>query len=155
MDATITVMGPEALRWSGLLILAAAGTAACVGLGPTDEDTITLWETQLVAELAYPGLTGQAAAVSRLGGTDIGIGIAGAEPGGAQAWRLRLGTCASPSQQVGPDSGYPELLADEEGSASVETHLAPQLSIENSYNVEVRESSTDGARIACGDLVPR
>lgn len=153
MDATITVMRPETLCWSGLLILAAAGAAACVG--PTDEDTITLWETQLVAELAYPGLTGQAAAVSRLGGTDVGIGIDGAEPGGVQAWRLRLGTCASPSQQIGPDSGYPELLADEEGSASVETHLTLRLSIENSYNVEVRESSTDGARIACGDLVGR
>ncbi len=153
MDATITVMRPEALRWSGLLALAAAGAAACVGA--TDNGTITLWETQLVAELAYPGLTGQAAAVSRLGGTDVGIGIGGAEPGAAQAWRLRLGTCASPSQQIGPNSDYPELVADEEGAASVDTHLAPRLSIENSYHVEVRESSTDGSRIACGDLVGR
>ena len=153
MDATITVMRPEALRWSGLLILAAAGAAACVG--PTDEDAVTVWETQLVVELAYPGLTGQAAAVSRLGGTDVGIGINGAEPGGAQAWGVRLGTCASPSRQIGPDTDYPELLAGELGSASAETHLAPRLSIENSYHVEVRESSTDGSRIACGDLVRR
>ncbi len=146
-------MRPEGLRWSGLLILAAAGAAACVGLSNQDDNTITLWDTELVAELAYPGLTGQAAAVSRLGGTDVGIGIDGAEPGGAQAWGVRLGTCASPSQQIGSDRDYPELLAGELGSASAETHLAPRLSIENSYHVEVRESSTDGARIACGDLV--
>ena len=153
MDATITVMRPEALRWSGLLILAAAGAAACVG--PTDDGTVTLWDTQLVAEQAYPGLTGQAAAVSRLGGTAVGIEIDGAEAGGAHAWRVRLGTCASPSQQIGSNSDYPELLVDEEGSASVETHLALRLSLENTYNVEVRESSTDGSRIACGDLVGR
>jgi hypothetical protein len=124
-------------------------------VGPTDEDAVTIWETQLVAELAYPGLTGQAAAVSGLGGTDVGIGIDGAEPEGRHAWGVRLGSCASPSQQIGPDSDYPELLADISGSASVETHLGPRLSIENSYNVEVRESSTDGSRIACGDLVRR
>ena len=147
------MMRPEALRWSGLLILAAAGAAACVG--PTDEDAVTIWETQLVAELAYPGLSGQAAAVSRLDGTAVGIGIDGAEPGGAHAWGLRLGSCASPSQQIGPDSDYPELLVDDLGSASVETDLGPRLSIENSYNVEVRENSTDGSRIACGDLVRR
>ena len=155
MDATIIVMRPEALRWSGLLILAAAGTAACVGLGPNEEDTITLWEAELVAEFAYPGLSGQAAAISRVGGTDIGIGIDGAEPEGAHAWGVRLGTCASPSQQIGADSDYLELVANAEGSASAETHLAPRLSSENTYNVEVRESSTDGARMACGDLVRR
>jgi ABC-type amino acid transport substrate-binding protein len=148
-------MRPEALRWSGLLILAAAGGAACVGLGPTEEDTITVWETQLVAEFAYPGLTGQAAAISRLGGTDVGIGIDGAEPGLVHAWGVHLGTCASPGQQIGPDGDYLELVANDLGSASAETHLAPRLSIENSYHVEVRESSTDGARIACGDLVRR
>lgn len=153
MDATITAMRPEALPWSGPLILAVAGAAACVA--PTDEDPATVWETQLVTELAYPGLTGQAAAVSRPGGTNVGIGIDGAEPGGAQAWSLRLGTCASPSQQIGPDGDYPELLADAFGSASVDTHLARRLSIENTYIVEVRESSTDGSRIACGDLVRR
>jgi hypothetical protein len=152
LDATITVMRPEALRWSGLLILAAAGAAACAG--PTGEGEITLWETDLVAEMAYPGLRGQAAAQSRLGGTDVGILIEGAEPGVAQLWGVRLGTCASPSQQIGPDGDYPELLPDDVGSASVDTRLALRLSIENSYSVEVRESSTDGARIACGDLVP-
>ncbi len=146
-------MRPESLRWSGPLILIAAGLAACVG--PADEDAVTIWEAQLVAELGYPGLTGQAAAVSRLGGTDVGIGIDGAEPGGALAWGVQLGTCASPSQQISPDTDYPELLADELGSASAETRLAPRLSIENTYNVEVRESATDGSRIACGDLVRR
>ncbi len=153
MDATITAMRPEALRWSGPLILAVAGAAACVGT--TAENVTSVWETQLMAELAYPGFTGQAAAVSRPGGTDVGIGIDGAEPGGAQAWSLRLGTCASPSQQIGPDGDYPELLANEFGSASADTHLALRLSIENSYNVEVRENSTDRSRIACGDLVRR
>ena len=101
MDAAeVTVMRPEALRWSGLLILAAAGAAACVG--STEADPVTQWETQLVAELAYPGLRGQAAAISRLGGTDVGIGIDGAEPEGVQVWGVRLGTCASPSEQIGP-----------------------------------------------------
>ena len=154
MDAAeVTVMRPEALRWSGLLILAAAGAAACVG--STEADPVTQWETQLVAELAYPGLRGQAAAISRLGGTDVGIGIDGAEPEGVQVWGVRLGTCASPSEQIGPDNDYPDLFVGETGSAEAETHLTHRLSIGNSYNVEVRESSADGSTIACGDLVRR
>jgi hypothetical protein len=124
-------------------------------VGPTDENVITVWETELVFEMAYPRFTGNAAAVSRLGGTDVGIGIKGAEPGWSQAWGVRLGTCAAPSQQIGPDGDYPELLADDLGAVSVETHLAPRLSIDNSYSVEVRESSAEGSRIACGDLVRR
>jgi hypothetical protein len=118
----------------------------------TEGPSFTLWETQLRAELDYPGVTGQAAAVSGPGGTEAGVDLRGAEPGAAHAWGVRVGSCASPGQQIGPDSDYPVLEVGETGSASVNTQLAVQLSLESAYHVEVRVSASDATRVACGDL---
>lgn len=140
-------------RRAGLLVLAAVG-AACVDLG-TEAPSVTIWETELRAELGYPDISGQAAAVSGPSVTEAGIGIQGAEPGAVHAWGVRLGSCASPGAQIGPDGGYPELEVGETGSASAEALLAPTFSLESAYHVEVRVSSSDRSRVACGDLVAR
>jgi hypothetical protein len=138
-------------RRRALLLLAAAATAACVNLGD-DEPSVTLWETQLTAEIGFPGLTGQAAAVSAPDGTQVGIGIDGAEEGAAHAWALLTGTCAQPGLQVGPQSDYPDLTVDPSGHAEADTHLGPRLDFGGTYLVEVRVSAADPTRVACGDL---
>lgn len=138
-------------RRRALLFLAAAATAACVNLGD-DEPSVTLWEAQLVAELGFPGLTGQAAAVSRPDGTQVGIGIDGAEPGAEHVWGLLTGSCGQPGPQVGPESDYPVLTVGASGYAEAETQLGPRLEFTGTYHVEVRVSSADPTRVACGDL---
>jgi hypothetical protein len=137
-----------------LLALAGAAAAGCVGLGD-DELTVTIWETQLQAEVDYPGLSGQAAAVSGSDGTAVGIAIEGATPGAEHAWGLRFGSCATPSQPVGPASDYPRLVVSTAGSASVETRIGTRLSLQRTYLVDVRVSVSDTTRVACGGLVAR
>ena len=143
-----------AVHHRGVILLSALGAAACLGVNDTDSAT-TVWETQLTPGLAYPAVSGQAAAVSQADGTSVGISIEGAEPGAAHLWGLRLGSCTTPGGQVGPDSDYPELVVGELGDASVDTHLAPRLASDGEYHVEVRLSASDTSRVACGDLVRR
>ena len=143
-----------AVHHRGVILLSALGAAACLGVNDTDLAT-TVWETQLTPGLAYPAVSGQAAAVSQADGTSVGISIEGAEPGAAHLWGLRLGSCTTPGGQVGPDSDYPELVVGESGGASVETHIGPRLSLDSAYHIEVRLSASDGSRVACGDLVGR
>jgi len=135
------------------LCLTVVGAAAC--LNNTDTPSVTIWETQLNAELAYPDVGGQAAAVSEPSGTSLGILVTGSEPGAAHAWALRTGTCAAPGTQIGPSGDYPELSIGDTGSGEAETHLGSRLSLDESYHVEVRLSAADGSRVACGDLAAR
>lgn len=139
---------------TGLILLSALGAAACIGINDTDSAP-TVWETELTPERSYPGVSGQAAAVSDPNGTSTGISIEGAEPGAVHQWGLRLGGCTTPGGQVGPDSDYPELVVGELGDASVDTHLAPRLASDGEYHVAVRLSASDTSRVACGDLVRR
>lgn len=136
-----------------LLCLPILGSAAC--LDNADTPSVTVWETELAAELTHPDVGGQAAAVSEPAGTSLGILVTGSEPGAAHAWGLRVGSCADPGAQVGPSSDYPELAIGATGSGEAETHLGSRLSSDQSYHVEVRVSATDGSRVACGDLIPR
>lgn len=137
---------------AALVVVAAAGEAACTNLSVNDS-AATLWDTQLMPAPAYPDVSGQAAAVSRSDGTNLGIGLQGAEPGAQHLWHLRLGTCVVPGQRIGPDSDYPVLDVDGAGSASAEAVLGARLSSGAAYHVEVRLSATDSSRVACGDLL--
>lgn len=145
-------MSARRLPAAGCILI--AGLSACVNL-TEDEPAVTVWEGQFTPELAYPGVSGSAAAVSDPSGTAVGISIAGAEGGVEHAWGLRLGTCAVPDQQIGPDSDYPLMVVSPTGSAQAETHLGPRMSLANAYHVEVRASATDATRVACADLTPR
>ncbi|UCF41142.1 MAG: hypothetical protein JSW43_02065 [Gemmatimonadota bacterium] len=127
---------------------------ACVDL--EDTATSTVWEAELEAELAFPDVSGEAAAVTRPeGGTAVGVDLRGAEPGAMHQWAVLLGSCASPGAQIGPDSDYPVLEVGLGGSASADTQLGLTLTLPSTYHVEVRVSATDASRVACGDLLPR
>jgi len=116
---------------------------------------VTIWETQLRPDVGYPDISGQAAAVSDVGGTSVGIGIDGATPGAQHAWGVGLGSCVAPGQQIGTDALYPVLAVSDSGTAAVETHLGARLTAGGAYHVEVRLSASDASPVACGDLVAR
>ena len=143
-----------AIHRTGLILLSALGAAACLSINDTDSAP-TVWETELTPDRSYPGVSGQAAAVSASDGTSVGISIEGAELGATHQWAVRLGGCTTPGQQIGPDSDYPELLVEMTGAASAETQLGPRLARDGEYHVEVRVSASDRSRVACGDLVAR
>ena len=86
-------------------------------------------------------------------GTSVSIEIMGAEAEATLNWGIRVGTCAEPGAQIGPDSDYPELLPSISGTATTETQLSYSLSRENSSHAAVQ--SAEASRAACGDLVPR
>lgn len=153
LDQTIRGAASLTVR-AGLLLLAAAGAAACVDLDAT-EPAFTLWEAELRPEVSYPDFSGQAAAISDRDGTSVGMAIEGAAPGAQHAWGVRLGSCATPGQQLGSDTDYPELQAGAAGSDTVETRLGARLAPSNTYHVGVRLSAADTARVACGDLIAR
>jgi hypothetical protein len=140
-------------RRATLLVLSTI-SAACVNLD-VEGPSVQLWETVLQAELDYPDVTGQAAAVSGPSGTETGVEIQGAEPDAVHAWGVRLGSCATPGAQIGPDTEYPDLEVSAGGNASAATRFGSTLSTANAYHVEVRVSASDRSRVACGDLMPR
>jgi hypothetical protein len=135
-----------------IVALTAAPAVACVDLSGNDAAPTT-WETILTPAPAYPGLGGQAAAVSRHSGTDLGIGLSGATGGDQHPWGVRQGSCAQPGQPLG--GSYPILVVSDSGTASAETVLGTELSSDGSYTVVVRLSPADTARIACGNLARR
>lgn len=138
-------------RRAGFLACGALATlAACVDLGSA-EPAIT-WEAELVPALDQPELGGQAALVAQLSRTDAGIGIRGAQPGATHTWRVRMGTCATPGEGIGPESDYPQLVVNELGEASAEMQIGHRLTTDTSYHAEVRASPTDTTRIACGNF---
>ena len=145
-------MKAKAVRCAARFIplIAAAVATACLP-GPSEPD-VTVWETELVAEPAYSGFSGHAGAVSDPNGTDATILIEGAADGAVHAWRIQIGTCAAPRQQLGPSTDYPELLVGIVGSATADTRLGPRLDSANAYHVEVLAAPDDTSRVACGDL---
>jgi len=135
----------------GRLALAALTVTACINLNDTNEPT-RIWEATLVPEIAYPDLTGQVAVISSALGTQMGIGIAGAEFGSVHAWSLWLGTCAEPGVRFGGPSDYPDLEVTISGTAETEALFGARLDATRNYSAEVTVSAADSSRVACGDL---
>ena len=145
----------ELIRWGFLRALgfgALVLQTACADLGINDDRRTTLWNADLQPESAYPGLSGQAAAVSQIDGTRVSILLLGADPGASFVWGLRLGTCETPGQQIGADTEYPELVVDSQGEATEDASLGIQLALEQSYHVDARVPAPDDSRVLCGDL---
>lgn len=140
------------IRPMRLLPLVAVSALACVNLGVNDDKVTTVWQGDLQPTSGYPGLSGQAAAVSQIDGTSASVLVQGAVPSESFAWALWLGSCDQPQQQIGPDGSYPGLAADPTGEATADAHFGTRLSIDNAYHIEVRVSATDATRVACADL---
>ncbi len=128
-----------------------AVVSGCVP-APSEPD-ITVWSAQLTPAAGYPGLSGEAGAVSDLNGTDATILIEGAEPGAVHTWHIRSGSCANPQERLGPASDYPDLQVGLQGSATADTRLGPRLNSAGTYHVEVQAGPDDASRITCGNLV--
>jgi hypothetical protein len=136
-----------------LLLIGGAGWA-CVDLGVSPQ-TATVWDSQLTPTQAFPGISGQAAAVSQATGTSVGVDLQGGTAGAHHAWGLNLGTCAAPGMQIGEDADYPALDVSATGTASSQAQFGALLDLGHSYHVSVRVSASDTSRVACGNLVAR
>lgn len=136
------------------MLLLLIGGAACVDLG-VNPQAATVWDSQLTPTQAFPGVSGQAAAVSQATGTSVGIDIQGGTAGAHYAWGLKLGTCASPGLQIGEDADYPALDVSATGIASSQAQFGSLLDLGHTYHVDVRVSASDPSRVACGNLVAR
>ena len=131
---------------AGLLLI----LAACPSLnGPATG--VTLWQATLRPDSGHPGLSGQAALAAQVGGTDAGIGIAGAAPGAMLTWQVRVGDCAAPGPGVSALSAFPELTVGSDGSATGQMRIGHLLSADTAYYAEVRQT-TDSTRILCGEF---
>lgn len=126
--------------------------AGCVDLNTPGTKVLT-WQGTLVGSLSHPDLTGQVAAAAQgAGGTDVGIGIAGALPGAVHVWGVGSGSCAAPGTLIGTSTDYPLLAVTDSGKASADTHLTTRFSADSTYHGELRQSTSDTTRIACGNL---
>lgn len=131
---------------AGLLLV----LAACPSLsGPTTG--VTLWQATLRADSGHAGLSGQAALAAQVGGTDAGIGIAGATPGATLTWQVRVGDCVAPGPGVAALAAFPVLTVGSGGDANATMHIGRLLSADTAYYAEVRQA-TDSTRILCGEF---
>jgi hypothetical protein len=135
-----------------VFVMLAAAALGCPSL-TTPDMSVTIWQGTLIPAPAQAGLEGQVAVVAQAGGTQIGIGLTGAEPGATYAWGVWRHTCAAPGGPVGVADDYPVLAVNDSGAASGDTSLGLRFSSDSTYHVELRQSVTDTSRIACGNLV--
>lgn len=135
-----------------LALLLLVGGAACVNLGGVAPPAPTVWNAQLIPTQAYPGVSGQGAAISQAGGTTLGVEVHGGAPGAHYAWGLELGSCVTPGQQIGEDADYPSLNVDGTGDASGQAQFGSFLNVGSQYHIVVRLSASDTSRVACGNM---
>lgn len=133
-------------------LLAAAALVACDFDPAVTPEPISLWEATLgPAGAALPGavVTGRAAVVVQTSGMEVGISVEGAADDVLLDWGVFRGACDSPGEILATPSSYPTLSADE---PEAEIWLGTRLARDGSYHVGVFEQ-TDGAPVACGDLM--
>jgi hypothetical protein len=111
--------GPKTLSVPVLFFVALCLSSCGDAKGPL----LTLWEGDL-APIPPSQISGDVAAVTQFGRTEVEISIRLAEPGTIYTWRIESGTCQSEGViQDGP-AMYPQLEASEGGNASENTILA-------------------------------
>lgn len=132
-----------------ILLLAAGLIVSACGTGPVLPQT-TIWEATLSGTPAEPSIQGQAAAISRASGMEMGIEVEGLTPDAKYMWAIRRGTCNAGGDLVGTPDDYPPLVSAS-GIVSRETTSGHRLIAGNPYHVELRRDDT-GGRAACGDF---
>lgn len=131
-----------------LPILAVLSSGACISLDTGQDES--LWQAALTSGPAAPGLTGTAAAFSQRNGTLVGLTLDPWMPEAEYEWRLRRGTCDSPTTVVGPADLYPTVGDGD----SADTFVPPRLQIGEEYHVVVLGPVEAEGHAACGALLP-
>ena len=126
--------------------------AACGG--PT-EPRLTKWEGSLVA-VPPSAITGQVAAVSQFGRTEISLLLEDAEVGTPHGWRVDSGDCQENGLIQGGSAQYPLLVPAEGGTGSAHTAVPGMFDPDGEYAARVFVTGEGGSEqiLACGELHP-
>ena len=112
----------------------------------------TLWEGTL-SPVAPSRITGQTAAVTQLGRTEVSLEIRLAERESVNRWRLESGNCRGEGEIQGGPLIYPPLAAGESGLASSSAFLS--VLFKSGSNLAVKVYSDVGGQevlVSCGIL---
>ena len=125
--------------------------AAC---GDSTGPVSTLWEGNLTP-VPPSQVSGQVAAVTQFGRTEVSIQIRFADPGSTHNWRVESGNCQADGTIQGGLAVYPPLTAGEGGSNSQTAILSSQFKSGSQLAVKVFNSVEGGSgeMVSCGELV--
>ncbi len=136
------------MRMQRVPLFTALTLAACT-------DAVTFGEAAWQAQLVAPpgGITGSVAAVSQSNRTDVSIAIQRAVSGQQYAWRIQRGDCQTEGVTLGGSAIYPNLVANDAGSAEARAVLSQALG-SGPYAARVYLVQPGGgqAQAACGVL---
>ena len=133
-----------------LLGVMAPFLSACTS---STEPLVTLWETTL-SPVAPSRITGQAAALTQFGRTEVSVEIRLADPESAYPWRVESGTCTTSGNiQDGP-AVYIPLSTGEAGTAGQTVTLSSKFRPGDKLSVKVFAPGSSGSQdlVACGVL---
>ena len=153
MDRTADLPGARRPgRRAGRILAWVFLVAACGG--PT-EPRLTKWEGSLVP-VPPSTITGQLAAVSQFGRTEISLLLEDAEVGTPHGWRVDSGDCQQYGSIQGGPAQYPPLMPAEGGTGSAHTAIAGMFDPDGEYAARVFLPGEGTAEevLACGELHP-
>jgi hypothetical protein len=132
---------------SGVLLMVACSSPTKV--------RVTKWEGTLVPTPPSM-LTGQVAAVSQFGRTEISILLEDAEAGTSYGWRVESGDCQEDGLIQGGLAQYPFLVPAEGGTGSAHTAIPGMFDPDGEYAARVFLPGDGGAEqvLACAELHP-
>jgi hypothetical protein len=152
MDHTVYSTRPLPRRWwpmgpilGGILLVVACSSPTKVG--------VAKWEGTLVPTPPST-LTGQIAAVSQFGRTEISVLLEDAEAGTTYGWRVNSGDCQGDGSIQGGAAQYPYMVAGEGGTVSAQAVIARIFKPDEEYAARVFLPN-DGEPeevLACGEL---
>ena len=144
---TIGPRGPLSRILTGVLLVAACSSPTKV--------RVTRWEGSLVPDPPST-ITGQVAAVSQFGRTEISVLLEDAEMGTTYGWRVDSGNCQGSGSIQGGPAQYPFLVPGEGGTVSGQTAIAQVFNPDQDYAARVFLPGDGGSEevLACGELHP-
>ena len=116
---------------------------------------VTKWEGTLVPDPPST-VTGQVAAVSQFGRTEISLQLEDGERGTIYAWRVDSGDCEGNGLIQGGVAQYPPVVPAEGGTGSAHTAIAGMFDPDGEYAARVFLPGEGGSEqvLACGELHP-
>jgi hypothetical protein len=139
------------MRFIPLLLLGLTLSACDTATTPPADP---LWQTTLLAQPGFEGVTGNATASVATGQTTSTATIANAPQGGVHPWHVHAGTCGSGGPIVGEANAYPPLQVDAGGNATATATIGVALQSNQPYYVNVHLSADElDTIVACGNLI--
>lgn len=135
-----------------VMLTAAIGAASC-GLTDVDTPQAVGFEGAFEPEAPESLISGNAAALTQFGNTQVDLTVSGLEPDTEFRWVIREGTCEGEGEPLVSPDAIPVLQSDEEGSAALQWTLGRELNATRDYAVEIFDGPAgEEGRLACAQL---